>query len=57
MHTPEPQHLLSSIVINYMIFDKNRINEIQHYLKDRYVSDYSSTEIKDKYLRLIEKYC
>jgi hypothetical protein len=29
MHTPEPQHLLSSIVINYMIFDKNRINHYQ----------------------------
>lgn len=51
------QESLKLRVLELINFDKNRIYEIQHYLKDRYVSDYSSTEIKDKYLRLIEKYC
>lgn len=44
-------------ILELIDYDKEMINIIQNYLRDRYFSSYSSRKIKNKYLEIIEKYC
>ncbi|OWP85213.1 hypothetical protein BWK59_01335 [Flavobacterium davisii] len=48
---------LKSRILELTNYNQEKINIIQKYLRKMYFSNYSSKNIKKKYLRLIEKYC
>ncbi|OWP87662.1 hypothetical protein BWK60_02575 [Flavobacterium covae] len=44
-------------ILELIEYDELEINSIQKKLRERYLSYYSSEQIQDKYLKLLEKYC
>ncbi len=52
----DSQQSLKLKILELAGYDKNKINIIQNYLNDRYRSCYSSNEIKNKYLKVVDRF-